>query len=333
MKRILSLLLILITWSLSDAYAQEGMQLLHVDGNQFKTSDGNSVILRGLCMSDPVKLVRGQHWTPGYFAAAKEYGANVVRFAVHPENINSMGWEATFQTIDEGVHWAKEQGMYVIIDWHSIGNLKDERFYRKMYVTTLEETLKFWKTVAQRYKEEPTVALYELFNEPTVTGDMDFGSCTWDEWREIQEQMIDTIRTYNPEAICLCAGHNWAYDLTSVAKKPIRRENVAYVSHPYPQKREQPWEEQWEKDFGYVADTYPVICTEIGYCLPEEKGAHIPVKSDDTYGEHITRYFEQKGISFTIWCFDADWPPMVISDWNYTLTTQGRFFKHYLQGR
>ena len=103
-------------------------------------------------------------------------------------------------------------------------------------------------------------------------------------------------------------------------------------SNPYPQKREQPWEEQWEADFGYVADTCPVICTEIGYCLPEEPGAHIPVMSTDVYGEHITRYLEQKGISFTVWCFDVDWGPMLISDWDFTPTTQGRFFKAYLQG-
>jgi hypothetical protein len=74
-------------------------------------------------------------------------------------------------------------------------------------------------------------------------------------------------------------------------------------------KRSEPWEEQWEKDFGYVADTYPVICTEIGFCLEDEPGAHIPVMSTDVYGEHITKYFEQKGISFTVWCFDTSWAP------------------------
>ena len=46
-----------------------------------------------------------------------------------------------------------------------------------------------------------------------------------------------------------------------------------------------------------------------------------------------TRYFEQKGISFTVWCFDTSWAPMLISDWDFTPTTQGRFFKAYLQGK
>ena len=303
-----------------------------VEGNKFVDPQGNEIIFRGLCFSDPVKLVADGQWTERYFAEAADWGANIVRFAVHPSNLNRMGWEETFAAMDQGIEWAKKYGMYVIMDWHSIGNLKDEKYTNEMYDTTLEETFKFWRTVAQRYNDEPAVALYEIFNELTVTGP-DTGSCTWEEWKGLQEQIIDTIRVYNPKAVCLCAGFNWAYDLTPVATAPIARENVAYVSHPYPMKRNQPWEEQWEADFGYVADTYPVICTEIGFCLEDEYGAHIPVISTEVYGEHITKYFEKKGISFTVWCFDPHWSPCLIEDWNFTPTTQGRFFKPYLQSK
>ncbi len=301
-----------------------------VKGNKFVGPDGNELVFRGLCFSDPVKLIRDGQWNERYFAEAAAWGANVVRFAVHPANLNAMGWEETFAAMDQGIAWAKQHGMYIIMDWHSIGNLKDELYTSPMYNTTKAETFKFWRTVARRYKDEPAVALYELFNEPTVTAP-EVGDCTWTEWRELQEQLIDTVRTYNPRAVCLCAGFNWAYDLTPVAAEPVRRENIGYVCHPYPMKRSEPWEEQWEADFGYVADTYPVICTEIGFCLEDEPGAHIPVISTDVYGEHITRYLEQKGISFTVWCFDPHWAPTLITDWNFTLSTQGRFFKAYLQ--
>ena len=301
-----------------------------VEGNKFIGPDGNELVFRGFCLADPVKLVREGKWNERLFAEAAGWGANVVRFAVHPSNLNSLGWEETFAAMDQGIEWAKQHGMYVIMDWHSIGNLKEERFTSPMYNTTWDETLKFWSTVAERYKDEPVVALYELFNEPTVTAP-GVGGCTWTEWKGMQERIIDTIRAINPRAVCLCAGFNWAYDLTQVATEPIDRPNIAYVSHPYPMKRSEPWEAQWEEDFGYVADTYPVICTEIGYCLADEPGAHIPVMSTDVYGEHITEYFEKKGISFTVWCFDTDWAPMLISDWDFTPTTSGRFFKAYLQ--
>ena len=332
MKRVLFALALAAITLILTASCSAGDGWVKVQGNKFIDPQGKELVFRGLCFSDPVKLVREGQWNERYFAEATEWGANVVRFAVHPTNLNSLGWEETFKAMDQGIAWAKQHGMYVIMDWHSIGNLKEEKFTSDMYNTTKEETFQFWRTVAQRYKDEPTVALYEIFNEPTVTAE-GVGTCTWPEWKALQEQIIDTVRTYNPKAICLCAGFNWAYDLTPVATEPIARENVAYVSHPYPMKRDQPWEAQWEQDFGFVADTYPVICTEIGFCLADEPGAHIPVMSTEVYGEHITKYFEQKGMSFTVWCFDKDWAPMLISDWDFTPTTQGRFFKAYLQGQ
>lgn len=328
MKKIITFILFAL---LSTIGMANDLPKIHVEGNKFVDNDGKTVIFRGLCLSDPVKLIGNNHWDEEYFAKAAEWRANVVRIPVHPENINKYGWDNTFKAIDQGIAWAKKYGMYVIIDWHSIGNLKDAKFFKPMYKTNLSETKKFWKAVAQRYKNEPTVALYELFNEPTITGDVNLGKCSWAEWRNILEGIIDNIRAIDPSAVCLCAGFNWAYDLTPIATEPIRRDNVAYVSHPYPMKREKPWIEQWEKDFGFVADKYPVVCTEIGYSLKNERGAHIPVISDDEYGKTITKYFEKKGISFTAWCFDPHWGPMLISDWNFTPTTQGRFFSKYLK--
>lgn len=310
------------------------MSPIHVEGNHFVNSQGQTVVFRGLCLADPVKLINEGQWTETIFAQAQEWGANVVRFAVHPQNINAYGWEETFEAMDKGVEWAKAHDLYVIMDWHSIGNLKDEQFYKPMYITTIEETFRFWETVAQRYKDEPAVALYEIYNEPTFTCDEGMlGTEDWPAWKALQEKIIDSIRAINPSAVCLCAAYNWAYDLTVVADAPVERNNIAYVSHPYPMKRSEPWEEQWEADFGFVADTYPVICTEIGYCLAEERGAHIPVISTDVYGDHITRYFQEKGISFTVWCFDTGYAPTLISDWDYTPTTQGRYFKAYLQSQ
>lgn len=322
---VIAAIIMAVSCSTSDGWVK-------VKGNKFIDPQGNELVFRGLCFSDPVKLVREGQWNERYFEEAAAWGANIVRFAVHPTNLNSLGWEETFNAIDQGIEWAKKHGLYVIMDWHSIGNLVREQYMLPMYNTTREETFKFWRTVAERYKNEPTVALYEIFNEPTVTYP-GIEESTWAEWKALQEQIIDAIREINPKAICLCAGFNWAYDLTPVALEPIARENIAYVSHPYPMKRSQPWEDQWEKDFGFVADTYPVICTEIGYCLEDEPGAHVPVMSTDEYGYHITEYLEKKGISFTIWCFDVDWAPMLISDWDFTPTTQGRFFKAYLQGK
>jgi len=79
-----------------------------------------------------------------------------------------------------------------------------------------------------------------------------------------------------------------------------------------------------------VADKYPIIATEFGFMGADERGAHIPCISDESYGEAIINYMDKKGISYTLWCFDPNWPPTLITDWDFTPSRQGRFFKDVL---
>lgn len=142
MKKILLILAVCATAFVSCSQPkQQPVARVHVEGNQFIDPQGNPIVFRGLCFSDPVKLERDGHWNEEYFAKAAEWGANIVRFAVHPQNINSFGWDETFAIMDKGMEWARQYGLYVIMDWHSIGNLKDARFTSNMYVTDLNETL------------------------------------------------------------------------------------------------------------------------------------------------------------------------------------------------
>jgi len=59
----------------------------------------------------------------------------------------------------------------------------------------------------------------------------------------------------------------------------------------------------------------------------------VPVISDESYGDAITKYADANGISYTVWVFDPQWAPMLISDWKFTPTRQGRYFKNALQKR
>jgi hypothetical protein len=97
-------------------------------------------------------------------------------------------------------------------------------------------------------------------------------------------------------------------------------------------KRDKPWANKWTADWGFVAEKYPLLLTEVGFCGADDPGAHIPVISDESYGDAITSYCRDKGISYVVWVFDPDWSPMLFSDWNFTPTRQGRYFKKALQG-
>ncbi|WP_147206403.1 glycoside hydrolase family 5 protein [Segetibacter aerophilus] len=334
MKKILvrSVTLCIILFVLGTVNAQTTNRLsqVSVKGNKFMTANGEVIIFRGLDASDPDKLSKDGHWNKEYFETAKSWGANIIRFPVHPVSWRNHGKDEYIKLLDKGVQWATEVGLYVIIDWHSIGNLHSEMYQNPMYETTTKETFEFWRTMAQHFKDNTTVACFELFNEPTVQGGQ-LGVCNWQEWKQLNEEMITIIRANGGKAIPLVAGFNWAYDLTPVAKEPIDARNIAYVSHPYPMKRDKPWAAKWTADWGFVAKNYPVILTEIGFAGAEERGAHVPVISDESYGEAITNYCNEAGISYTVWCFDPQWAPTLIKDWNFTLTRQGKYFKDALQ--
>lgn len=329
MKRLIILAVALLA-TLS-CTAQKELPVISIQGKDFVTPDGKPFVFRGLCLGDCSKVYNQEMWNQKLFGEAADWGANCVRFCIHPKFINEVGWDEYFAIVDAGVELAKANGLYVILDWHSIGNLVLENFYEQYdyYPTTQEETIKFWRMAAERYKDEPTVAVYELFNEPT-TGDYgELGNSTWHDWKLLMETLIDNIREIDPAKPCLVAGLDWAYECKPIGADPVERENVAYCAHPYPLKAAQPWPENWEADYGYLADKYPVICTEVGYCLPGEPCAHGPVPTADPYGPQITEYFESKGISFTVWCFDINYSPILITDWDFTLATPGKFFKQY----
>ena len=322
--------LLILLLSLVSMLSAQGLSRISVQGNQFVDQEGNKVVLRGLNTSDPDKLEKDGHWNQSYFAEMAEWGATVVRFPIHPPRVRERGQEAYFQLLDQGIEWAGQLGMYVILDWHSIGNLRSQLFQHEIYETDLKETYEFWRAVAKRYGNNPTVAFYELFNEPTTfLGQL--GLCSWEQWKAIMEEIIVIIRANGGQGVPLVAGFNWAYDLSPVRFQPIAAEGIAYVSHPYPQKRSAPWLEEWTADWGFVKDQYPVILTEIGFVKEEEEGAHIPVIGDETYGDAITNYCDERDISYVAWVFDPEWDPGLFSDWEYTPTRQGRYFKARLQ--
>ena len=308
-----------------------------VQGNHFVTADGKTIVFRGLDSGDPDKLERNGQWNKHYFEMAKSWGANVVRIPVHPAAWHIHGKKNYLKMLDQGVGWAKDEGLYVIIDWHSIGNLYGEKFFPASselypptaYDTTREETLDFWRTMAKHYGGNNTVAFFELFNEPALGGNM--GAATWPQWKGVLEDIIKAIRANSGTAVPLVAGFNFGYDLTPVANAPVNAEGIGYVAHPYPMKAKQPWDVNWTHDWGFVAEKYPVILTEVGFLPPDEPGGYNPITGDESYGDALTAYCTQHGISYTVWCFDPHWGPCLIKDWNFTPTRAGAYFKKALQ--
>jgi len=304
------------------------LPLISVRGKQFVDPQGTAVVFRGVSIGDPDKVEAEGHWGKDHFARAREMGAQLIRIPVHPIAWRERTPRAYLGLLDSAVTWCTQLGMYIIIDWHSIGNLRTELFQDPMYNTSPAETFAFWRTIASHFRGNNTVAFYELFNEPTVFFNQ-LGPVSWDEWKKINEDLITVIRAFDQEKIPLVAGFDWAYDLTPLQMSPIAAERIGYVSHPYPHKRSKPWEPKWEEDFGFAARSYPIIATEIGFTMGREGAA-----DNAEYGHAIVNYLEARGMSWVAWVFDPEWTPSLISSWDtYALTESGEFFKQAMQAK
>jgi aryl-phospho-beta-D-glucosidase BglC (GH1 family) len=304
------------------------LSLIKVRGNEFVNSNSEVILFRGLSISDPDKLEAQGHWNKNHFEKIKEMGSTIVRIPVHPIAWRERSPEKYLELLDQAVEWCTDLGMYIIIDWHSIGNLGMELFQNPMYNTSKQETYQFWKTIANHFKGNNTVAFYEIFNEPTIFSGK-LGSMSWAEWKTINENVIKLIRAYDTETIPLVAGLDWAYDLTPILSDPINAEGIGYVSHPYEMKRKPPWELKWEENFGFAKANYPVMVTEFGFGLWGQN----KTIDENHYANKIINYLEGKGISWVCWVFDPEWGPSLLRSWDtYELTESGEFFKKAMKG-
>jgi endoglucanase len=297
------------------------LPLVKVKVNKFVSSKGDTILFRGLSISDPDKIERQGHWNKSHFEKIKEMGSMIVRIPVHPVAWRERTPEKYLELLDQATEWCTDLGMYIIIDWHSIGNLDMELFQNPMYNTSKQETYQFWRTIAQHFAGNNTVAFYELFNEPTIYRGQ-LGSMPWSEWKKINENIIGIIRAFDNEKIPLVAGLDWAYDLSPLRDDPVNAEGIGYVTHPYSFKRSKPWEPKWEEDFGFAAVRYPIVATEFGFEAPPGQTA------DNDYGKSIIDYLESRGISWVCWCFDPEWGPRLLKSWHYDFTESGKFFQN-----
>ncbi|HUO59385.1 MAG TPA: glycoside hydrolase family 5 protein, partial [Candidatus Acidoferrales bacterium] len=306
--------------------ASKQLPRIVVSGNRFVYTGGKPVLFRGLNIADPNKVERDGHWSRDYFVRVKEMGANLVRIPVHPVSWRERSPAAELALLDQAVDWCTELGMYVIIDWHSIGDLNSGVFQEPMYETSVAETFAFWRVISRHYAGTNTVAFYELFNEPTTFGTR-LTRASWKRWKVLNERVIAAIRESDKQTIPLVAGFNWAFDLTPLQISPIAAPNIGYVAHPYPHKSPKPWERAWDANFGFAASRYPVIATEIGFTLGNQG-----IEDNREYGEAIVHFLESRGISWTAWIFDPEWTPKMITSWQtYELTDSGEFFKKAMQ--
>ena len=130
---------------------------------------------------------------------------------------------SVFMEIDiDGIKYATELDMYVVIDWHMLG-AEDHGDENPLYY--LEESMEFFDKITTLYKDNENL-LFEIMNEPS-------GETTWQDCKDYANQVIPVIRKNN-DGIVLVGNPQWSADLISVMKDPLEGyENIMYTYHFY----------------------------------------------------------------------------------------------------
>jgi hypothetical protein len=116
------------------------------------------------------------------------------------------------------------------------------------------KTVKLWRKLSDRYKNEPWVAGYDLINEPAW--DIPNGTAL----RNIYGRLTDTIRSNSDNHILFIEGNWYANDYTGLT--PAWDANMVYVFHKY-------WSNNTKTDIQWVlslrtAQNRPIWCGEHG---------------------------------------------------------------------
>ena len=230
---------------------------LHVEGTGLADPEGNAVVLRGVS-------THGLAWFPGYVNAElfrelrAEWNANVVRLAMY--TAESGGYctdgnqEQLKQLLRDGVRYAKDEGLYVIVDWHILSDGDPNR--------CAEEAMAFFGEMSAEFAPCDHV-LYEICNEPN--------GVSWSAVKTYAEKVIPVIRANDPDAVILVGTPTWSQDVDQAAADPIAEyDNIMYTLHFYAATHKEPLRSRLA---AALNAGLPVFVSEYGICDASGNGA------------------------------------------------------------
>lgn len=250
---------------------------LSVNGTNIVDKNGNKFQLKGVS-------THGIAWFPQYVNQAAftymrdNWGINAVRLAMYSSQ--GEGYSKDMHNlVSNGVEYAKNAGLYVIIDWHILAQGNPN--------TGKENAKAFFTEMATKYKDYDNV-IYEICNEPN-------GDVQWDrDVKPYAQEVIPVIRNIDDDAIIVVGTPTWSQDVDIAAKNPITGySNIMYSLHFYATTHR----EYLRQKLQTALDSgLPIFVTEFGICDASGNGA-----IDETEANTWIDYLNQRNISWMCW--------------------------------
>ena len=253
-----------------------------VDG-KLCDEQGTPVMLRGV--SSQELIVTESFLNEQLFEElSRDAGVNLFRLAVYTHGVGIIGYctkgdRARYDAdVQKGVELAKNEDMYVIIDWHILSD-GDPNIYK-------EEAKEFFARMAETYKDYNNV-LYEICNEPN--------GVDWATVKGYAQEIIPIIREKDPRSVIIVGNPDWSKDLRTVAADPLDFDNILYTLHFYAATHGQDVRDMVEE---VSQKGLPIFVTEYGVTA-----ASGDVPRDLDSADLWIDLLEREGISYCMWSF------------------------------
>jgi len=151
----------------------------------------------------------------------KRAGFNSVRVPFNyrlftPEDQPGVWTGRGFELLDRVIGWCREAGLWVVLDLHCApggqtgDNIDDSWGYPWLYENagSQERTVALWKKIAERYKNEPVVAGYDLLNEP-IAHHFDVKKLN-PHLEPLYQRIVKAIREVDSNHLVFLEGAQWA---------------------------------------------------------------------------------------------------------------------------
>ncbi len=304
----------------------------YVNGNSVCTADGRVHRLHGVDRPSLEWTSGGENLSRSDFRLMASWNANVVRIALNQDFwiAESPQFDPSYAgMVDSAVGWAEAEGLDVILDLHwsdrgVLGSCSPVDGCQQEMPDA--NSITFWTQVATRYRNDGRV-MFELYNEPhgVLWSVWKSGGVTSAGWQAVgMQQLYDTVRATGAQNLVLIGGLNWAYDLSGVTANRIDGYNIVYASHPYnsPDRRPSTWDRSW----GFLTETDPVILTEFG------DPSSATCATD--YTAALIQYADAHATNWTAWAWFPGGCsfPAIINDWSGTPSAMGQVVRAALLG-
>ena len=256
---------------------------LSVKGTQLVDEKGQAVQLRGIS-------THGIAWFPDFvnqdavMQLSKDWGANLFRIAMYTDENGGYCTDGDKEKlkalVTDGVEYAKQADMYVIVDWHILHDSNP--------LTHKAEALQFFKEMTEKLKGGKHV-LYEICNEPN-------SGCSWEDIKTYANEVIPVIRENTPDAVILVGTPTWSQEIDKPQNDPISGyDNIMYTLHFYAATHK---EDLRSKMVNAVEAGTPVFVSEYGLCDASGNGGN-----DLGQAQSWIDTMDQHGISYAVWSF------------------------------